>query len=31
MWHVDEGAIHAYLDGALDHLPATEAEADRGR
>ena len=29
MWHVDEGAIHAYLDGALDHLPATEAERIR--
>lgn len=25
MSHVDEGALHAYLDGALDHLPASEA------
>lgn len=25
MWHVDEGALHAYLDGALDALPASEA------
>lgn len=25
MWHVDDGALHAYLDGALDALPATEA------
>ena len=25
MWHVDEGALHAYLDGALDSLPASEA------
>lgn len=25
MSHVDEGALHAYLDGALDDLPAVEA------
>ncbi|NJD20101.1 MAG: hypothetical protein FIA95_12570 [Gemmatimonadetes bacterium] len=25
MSHVDEGALHAYLDGALDALPASEA------
>lgn len=25
MSHVDDGALHAYLDGALDALPATEA------
>lgn len=29
MSHVDEGALHAYLDGALDEYPA--AEADRIR
>lgn len=29
MSHVDEGTLHAYLDGALDSLPA--AEADRVR
>ncbi len=26
MSHVDEGALHAYLDGALDEYPAPEAE-----
>jgi anti-sigma factor RsiW len=25
MSHVDEGALHAYLDGALDEYPAAEA------
>lgn len=30
MSHVDEGALHAYLDGALDEFPATEAEWVRG-
>jgi hypothetical protein len=25
MWHVDEGALHAYLDGALDEYPSGEA------
>lgn len=30
MSHVDEGALHAYLDGALDHLPASEAARVRG-
>lgn len=29
MSHVDEGALHAYLDGALDELPPDEAEAIR--
>lgn len=29
MSHVDEGALHAYLDGALDEYPATEAEEIR--
>jgi anti-sigma factor RsiW len=29
MSHVDEGALHAYLDGALDELPPSEAEAVR--
>jgi len=29
MSHVSEGALHAYLDGALDELPPTEAEAIR--
>ncbi len=30
MSHVDEGALHAYLDGALDEFPRTEAERIRG-
>ena len=25
MSHVDEGALHAYLDGALDEYPPAEA------
>ena len=25
MSHIDEGALHAYLDGALDSYPAAEA------
>ncbi len=25
MWHVDDGSLHAYLDGALDALPSSEA------
>lgn len=29
MWHVDEGALHAYLDGALDEYPAVEARRVR--
>jgi hypothetical protein len=29
MWHVDEGALHAYLDGALDEYPAAEARRVR--
>lgn len=29
MSHVDEGALHAYLDGALDEYPASEAEEIR--
>ncbi|MDH3271740.1 MAG: hypothetical protein OEN56_10425 [Gemmatimonadota bacterium] len=29
MSHVDEGALHAYLDGALDEFPAAEAEKIR--
>ena len=29
MSHVDEGALHAYLDGALDEYPAAEAERVR--
>ncbi|MDE3002693.1 MAG: hypothetical protein OXU33_04760 [Gemmatimonadota bacterium] len=29
MSHVDEGALHAYLDGALDEYPATEARRIR--
>jgi hypothetical protein len=29
MSHVDEGALHAYLDGALDEYPAAEAERIR--
>ena len=29
MSHVDEGALHAYLDGALDEYPAAEADAIR--
>jgi anti-sigma factor RsiW len=29
MWHVDEGALHAYLDGALDEYPAPEARRVR--
>ena len=29
MSHVDEGALHAYLDGALDEYPATEARRVR--
>lgn len=29
MSHVDEGALHAYLDGALDEYPATEADRIR--
>ena len=29
MSHVDEGTLHAYLDGALDTLPAAEAERVR--
>lgn len=29
MSHVDEGALHAYLDGALDEFPAAEAERIR--
>lgn len=29
MSHVDEGALHAYLDGALDALPGPEAERIR--
>lgn len=29
MSHVDEGALHAYLDGALDEYPAAEAETIR--
>ena len=29
MWHVDEGALHAYLDGALDEFPAAEARRVR--
>lgn len=30
MSHVDEGALHAYLDGALDEYPQAEAERIRG-
>ena len=30
MSHVDEGALHAYLDGALEEYPADEAERVRG-
>ena len=30
MSHVTEGALHAYLDGALDEYPAAEAERIRG-
>lgn len=30
MSHVDEGALHAYLDGALDEYPAGEARRIRG-
>jgi len=29
MSHVDEGALHAYLDGALDEYPAAEAQRVR--
>ena len=29
MSHIDDGAIHAYLDGALDSYPAVEAEKIR--
>ncbi len=29
MWHVDEGALHAYLDGALDEYPVAEARRVR--
>lgn len=29
MWHVDDGALHAYLDGALDEYPAAEASRVR--
>ncbi|MEX2048394.1 MAG: hypothetical protein WEB90_02335 [Gemmatimonadota bacterium] len=29
MWHIDEGALHAYLDGALDEYPAAEARRVR--
>jgi hypothetical protein len=29
MWHVDEGALNAYLDGALDEYPAAEARRVR--
>jgi hypothetical protein len=29
MSHVDEGTLHAYLDGALDSLPAAQAEQVR--
>jgi len=29
MPHIDEGALHAYLDGALDEFPASEAERVR--
>ena len=29
MSHVDEGALHAYLDGALDEYPAAEARRVR--
>lgn len=29
MSHVDEGALHAYLDGALDEYPTVEADAVR--
>lgn len=29
MSHVDEGALHAYLDGALDEYPSAEAETIR--
>jgi hypothetical protein len=29
MWHVDDGALHAYLDGALDEYPAAEARRVR--
>lgn len=29
MWHVDDGALHAYLDGALEEYPAAEARRVR--
>lgn len=29
MWHVDEGALHAWLDGELDAFPRDEAERIR--
>ncbi len=29
MWHVDDGALHAYLDGALDEYPVAEARRVR--
>ena len=29
MSHVDKGALHAYLDGALDEYPAADAERIR--
>ena len=29
MSHVDEGALHAYLDGALDEYPAAEGRRVR--
>ena len=29
MSHVDEGALHAYLDGALDEYPVAEARRIR--
>ena len=29
MWHADEGALHVYLDGALDELPSGQGAAIR--
>jgi len=29
MWHVDEGMLHAYLDGALEEYPGSEARRVR--
>ena len=29
MSHISKGALHAYLDGALDEYPSNEAEAIR--